>query len=134
MRHRLVGMVQDGLRIDAAGGVDRSLACKQRAELVERGEVRRVPLQDCDKGFSRLKSAIERAEQACALDFGQKPRVAVGRARQLPVELAQPGLLCEARGPGSGRGGVLFRGGHGWANPTRLFRAVLSTDSRAEEA
>src|SRR5579872_252648 len=113
MRHRLVRMMQDRLAIDAAGRIDGALSCEQRAELVERGEMGWVPLQDGDEGFSCLHTSIERAEQACAFDFGQKARFASARVRQFSIELAQPRLLCQARGPATWLTSVLFGRSHG---------------------
>jgi len=57
--HRVVGMVQDGLGIDAAGGVDRALGGEKRSELVERAEIGRAPLQNIDEGELRLLPPVQ---------------------------------------------------------------------------
>jgi hypothetical protein len=52
-------MVQDGLGIDAAGGVDRALGGEKRSELVERAEIGRAPLQNIDEGELRLLPPVQ---------------------------------------------------------------------------
>jgi hypothetical protein len=134
MRHRIIGMMQDRLGIDAAGGIDRALRREQRAKFVERAEMGRVPAQNIDERRLRVLAAIERAEQRRALDFDRYVRLDIGLANEQAIELAQPRFLREAGSP-LGRGSWFgLRLGHGlkWAKASRIdeFARVLSADSR----
>ena len=63
-------MMQDRLGIDAAGRVDRTHVGEQRAEFVQRAEMRwRPALEDADEGLLCGLAAVECAKQGRALDL-----------------------------------------------------------------
>jgi len=118
MPHRVVGVVENRFGIDAAGGVDGALTCQQRAEFVERAEIRRPPVQDIDKGLLGVPPPVQRAEQSRALDLGCDCLGPAARRCEQDFELTQPGFLCQPGPPanaGRAIGGlrVLFQCGHG---------------------
>ena len=118
MPHRVVGVVENRFGIDAAGGVDGALTCQQRAEFVERTEIRRPPVQDIDKGLLGVLPPLQRAEQSRALDLGCDCLGPAARTCEQDFELMQPRLLCNPGGPanaGRAIGGlrVLFHCRHG---------------------
>ena len=87
MPHRIFGMMDDRLRIDAAGGVDRAHVREQRSEFVERGKIRRRPPQDIDEGLLGVLLPVERAEQNRALDLGIDAGAVCGATPELVFEL-----------------------------------------------
>src|SRR5580700_275675 len=62
MRHRVIGMVEDRFRVDAAGGIDCADRGKQRSKFVECAEMGRRAAQNIDKGRLRVLPAVKRAE------------------------------------------------------------------------
>ena len=113
MPHRVVGVMQDRLRIDPAGGVDRAHLGQERAEFVQRAEMRRRAPQDIDEGLLGVLPPVQRAEQHRALDLGVDG--IASRARRASISSscrsrdscasrgAQPAMLLAT----SGRGAVL---------------------------
>ncbi len=99
MPHRVAGMIEDRFGIDAAGGVDRALACEQRSEFVERAEIGRPAAQYVDKGELGVVPAVQRAEQGRTLDFGCDGLIAVALAREQIVELVQSCFLYQPGSP-----------------------------------
>ncbi len=69
MRHRIVGMVKDRLRIDTAGGVDGPHIRQQGPEFVEGAEMGRRSAQDVDEGLLGVLPPVEGPEEHRALDF-----------------------------------------------------------------
>jgi hypothetical protein len=126
-RHRVVGMVEDSLGIDAAGGVDRAHPGQKRSEFIERTEIRRPPAQDIDEGELRLLPPVQRPKQGRALDLGRDGTGAV-RPRDLIVKFAQPRFLREPRGPiariAAGEGHVSFHDRFGLGENCKAGRAV----------
>jgi hypothetical protein len=98
MSDRMIGMVMDGFRINAAGGVDSAHVRQQVSEPVECVEVRRRPSQDRDEGLLCFLPSVEGAEQHRALDFTLDGAGTGGVARDKVIELSQSRLL---RLPGS---------------------------------
>jgi hypothetical protein len=96
---RIVGMMGDRLRIDAAGRIDRAHVRQQRPEFVERGKIRRRPPQDIDKGLPGVLFPVERAEQDSALDLGLDGAALDGVTRQFVLKLPQPGFLRQPGRP-----------------------------------
>ena len=106
-RHRVSGVVQDRLGIDAAGGIDRAHMRQQRPEFVQRAEILGRPAQDIDEGELRLLSPIEGAKQYGALDFGCDGIARGRRHRQQIIELPQPQFLRQPRRPAAAVAGSL---------------------------
>ena len=69
MPHRVVGMVQDRLCVNAAGGIDCTLACKKRPEFVQRAEIGGPATQDVDEGKLRVVPAVQCGQQYRALNL-----------------------------------------------------------------
>ncbi len=124
MPHRIVGMVEDRLGIDAAGGVDGAHAGQERSELVERAEIRGRPAQDIDEGRLRILPPVQRAKQGRALDFGFQRFVPAARTRQQIVQLTQSGFLCQPGSPAGGGRRVLFQCGHDAKDSRGVFPAI----------
>ncbi len=118
-RHRVIRMVQDRFRIDAAGGVGGAVGGKQRSEFVERAEMGRMPAQDRDERGLRLGPSIECAEQRRALDLTLQPHLVFAAPREQRIELGEPRFLRKARTPGRG-GRYGLRASHG------LFRCLCN--------
>ena len=112
MPDRVLGMMGDRLRIDAAGGLDRAHVRQQRPEFVERGKIRRCSPQDIDEGLLGVLLPVERAEQNRAFDLGVDGAALDGGTRQQIVQLSQSRFL---RPPGSpapvGAGSAMREGG-----------------------
>ncbi len=70
MSDRILRVMGDRFRIDAAGGVDRARIRQQRSEFVERGKIGRRPPQDVDEGLLGVLLPVQCTQQDCALDLG----------------------------------------------------------------
>ena len=79
MPDRILRMMQDRLRVNAAGGVDRAHLGEQGAEFVQGTEMGRPILQDGDEGEFRFVAPVERRKQDGALNTPLDRRVG-GRA------------------------------------------------------
>ena len=87
-RHRIVRMVKDRLRIDAAGSVNGSHIRQQGPEFVEGAEMGRRSAQNVDEGPLGVLPPVESAQENRAFDFGAD-RVGLHRlARQHILELS----------------------------------------------
>ena len=78
-RHRILRMMQDRLRVNAAGGVDRAHLGEQGAEFVQGAKMSGPPLQDGDEGEFCFVAPVERRKQDGALNTPLDRRVG-GRA------------------------------------------------------
>ena len=103
MSDRILRVMGDRFRIDAAGGVDRAHIRQQRSEFVERGKIGRRPPQDVDEGLLGVLLPVECAEQDRALDLGIDGVRPGGVTRQLVLELLQPGFLRQPGRPAADR-------------------------------
>ena len=137
MSDRVIGVVEDRFRIDATGGIDRTLACKQRSELVERAEIGRHPAQDIDEGRLGVLAPVQRPEQGRAFDLGCDGLVGAARTHEQIVELTQSCFLGQPGSPVAGfatsKGRGLFHCGHRFLRirGPRVFDCPLSADSRS---
>ncbi len=104
LRHRVLGMMQDRFRIDAAGGVDRALGGEPRSEFVERAEMGRMPAEKFDECRLRVGLSVERAKQRRALDFDRVYPARFQICRQAGDRARATALPARGEGPsGAGR-------------------------------
>ena len=134
MRHRICRMVQDRLRIDAAGGVDRAHIGQQRPEFVERAEMGRAPgagyrQRPAGRPARRL-SAPSRTARSISVSIGVArghgaPADRRAAAASTPAPAGAPSIDRCAVARAGREGRVLFQSGHdarwSWASESPLL-------------